>query len=131
MATRTIVYDTWREEYGDRGPRWAGRQRNKGAGFFGASNLVVYQSGVIGPRAGLRAYDLESVPTGAVTGLFDAPFPGNTCLFSVDDDLWYFDSESLRRPPRPSLSSPSTTSSTSSPTSPTATSRKPRPFLRI
>lgn len=93
MATRTIVYDTWREEYGDRGPRWAGRQRNKGAGFFGASNLVVYRSGAIGPRAGLRAYDLESVPTGAVTGLFDAPFPGNTCLFSVDDDLWYFDSE--------------------------------------
>src|SRR5690606_27507381 len=75
------------------GPRWAGAQRDHGVGLFGANNLVVYNNGVIGPRAGIKAYTYTNVPTGVVTGMFDAPFPGKTLLFTVDDDLYHVDSE--------------------------------------
>lgn len=93
MASRVITYDRWAEEYGEYGPRWAGSQRDNGVGLFTALNMVVYKSGIIGPRPGLKAYTWSSVPTGALTGLFDGPFPGETCLFSVDDDLYHADSE--------------------------------------
>lgn len=89
----SITYDTWREEYGDYGPRWAGTQRNNGVGLFSADNLIVYRNGAIGPRAGIKGYTYASTPTGVVTGMFDAPFPGKTLLFTVDDDLYHVDSE--------------------------------------
>jgi len=62
---RIVRYNNWgRGEYGNISPDRAP------AGSFDAENMVVYESGIIGPRAGLNEFAFTGVEANPVWGIF-------------------------------------------------------------
>lgn len=70
MATRygdTVVFDRWDGgEYGRMHPSAAARAEKQ---MFTGTNVVRYRTGLIGPRPGLKAITIASMPTGTIQGL--------------------------------------------------------------
>lgn len=62
MPDFAVTFDDWSKgEYGELGSRRAGRQ---GPGFFHGSNVWPYRDGLLGPRPGVKALTMTSMPNG-------------------------------------------------------------------
>lgn len=59
------------------------------AGSFHGKNVMVYATGLIGPRPGLRDYTPASMPVGRVRGLAETPVPDREALFVIADTAYY------------------------------------------
>jgi hypothetical protein len=86
--TKTIIYDDWSKgEFGNLAPEKAPE------GSWTGRNMVVYQSGYIGPRPGLRKIPLTDVPEGGISGIGFVPTPdieSSAVWFIVDETLYMF-----------------------------------------
>ncbi len=87
MAQKIVVFDDWSGgEYGDTPAHKA--EINQFTGI----NVIVYRSGEIGPRPGLKAFSNDDLPNGVVKGMGFGGTPGASFWIATAlNELWVYD----------------------------------------
>ncbi len=85
MARNVVVFDKFAGEYGDREP-WDAPPHS-----FHALNMIVYKSGELGVRAGMKERTPSGVATGVVLGFGNTPVPTRDAWFAIGNTVYTFD----------------------------------------
>lgn len=94
MSRKVVVFDRWDRDFGDKGPRWAGRQSSRG--WYSALNMWRYDDGQIGPRPGLKSYSLSAAPSGAVLAMgYYAANVDHGMHYVVGSTMYTFDADNF------------------------------------